>query len=202
MVIFEILNTFLNDNCALLVYVVFSIRACLNAMPYVSPVSSFIYTWGINSVMIYLNIYPIWKYLLSDSHADDSVLQQFVQIVIFEQWHVILRCRRLFLKAFCFWNETVNLCAVWSSSRRLESWAAPNWPTKTCLVISLFTNTQNARLKLQCVMVEPHLWDSFAFSALNTNSEACQLSLLPYIIFFRIHKRRSKKLLKEVILLF
>lgn len=45
-VTFEILNTFLNDNCALLVYVVFSIRVCLNDMPRVSPVSSLIYNIG------------------------------------------------------------------------------------------------------------------------------------------------------------
>lgn len=110
----DILNTFLN-NCALLVYVVFSIRVCLNDMPHVSPVSSFIYIWGIHSVMIYLNIYPLWKYFAHwQSHSilnsDDSVLLQFVQgkilrivrIVIYKQWHVYTVVSALVFKTFLF----------------------------------------------------------------------------------------------------
>lgn len=59
-VIFEVFKPILNDTCALLVYVVLSIRVCLNDMPWcVSPVSSFfIYIGGNHSVLMYLNIYP------------------------------------------------------------------------------------------------------------------------------------------------
>lgn len=79
--------------------------------------------------------------------------------------------------------------------------------TKKSLVISLFTNTQNVMLKLQWMMVEPHLWETCAFSAQDTNSEACQLSLLPYTMFFsaliKIRVRKARKAtLKEIIFLF
>lgn len=92
----------------------------------------------------------------------------------------------LLFKAFlCVFGMKLSICVLYEVPQESKNHEQPQTDNMSVdrLVISPSSQT---------IRNDPHVWDTFAFSAHNTNSDACQLSLLPYIMIFIIHKHRKQ----------
>lgn len=120
---FEVLNSFFNDSCALPVYVVFSIRVFEWYAIRVSGVLFFvfvlIYIWEIHPVTMYLDIYPFWT------------LTVFFNLQTI-RWRVMLW-------SFCVWKETLESvsCVKFLEEGLRPSAAAPGCVAMTTMMVEV-----------------------------------------------------------------